>query len=54
MVAPLIVKEKEGLARTEWFIEQGGGYITEYVWTDDYPWEDDEGQLIVRSTLQPY
>ncbi|KAN0088173.1 alpha beta-hydrolase [Tylopilus felleus] len=78
MVAPLVVKEKEGLARTEWFIKQGGGYIAEHatqpqtlgysptdspvgllawlyeklhVWTDDYPWEDDEALTWLRNII---
>ena len=64
-------KEKEGLKRTEWFLQDGRGYSAEQstqpqtlgygladspvgllswiyeklvLWTDNYPWDDDEGK----------
>lgn len=70
LVKPYTVREKEGLARQQWFSERGRGYFAEQStqpqtlgysladspvgllawiyeklvnWTDNYPWDDDEG-----------
>jgi hypothetical protein len=72
VVQGLTAKEKEGLARTQWFRSKGLGYFAEqstqpqtlgysladspvgllawiyeklHNWTDNYPWDDDEGEL---------